>query len=166
MQGAAGSPLELPVAKPRRTWRQGTRAPTSSRAAAAEGVDAGEDVAEVAAGDGFGKPGATGVRADEDEGSGDTEDFVGIVRLGGNEMKKSIQAEDQKDQTQKCNSNTGVIERKVGALHLLGRAKEIFQNRSGKLALAQSVDYEKFSGQSERLPVRVEACNNRAFSKL
>jgi hypothetical protein len=50
--------------------------------AAAEGVDAGEDVAEVVAGDGFGKPGAAGVRADEDEGRGDTEDFVGVVGLG------------------------------------------------------------------------------------
>ena len=48
-------------------------------AAGAEGIDAGEDVAEFVAGDRVGEPGAAGLGADEDEGGGDADGFGGLL---------------------------------------------------------------------------------------
>lgn len=49
-----------------------------------------------------------------------------------------------------CNSNTGVIERKVGALLCYAGRRKSLKTAGGKLTLAQSVDYEKFSGQAKK----------------
>ena len=64
-----------------------------------------------------------------------------------------------------CIGNTGTV--KTVSSRSRTELRRSCRYQLGKLALAQSVDYEKFSGQSEKgLPVRVEACNNRAFTKL
>ena len=44
--------------------------------------------------------------------------------------------------------------------------RSIIDTGLGNLALAQRVDAKIFWAEQKRLPIRVEACNNRAFSKL